>query len=68
MSIAGATCRDRSWHAWAIVVSGDPKMVTMNLHDNADRGAAGLNRIRSQLAHHKQVVIDQIGCNGTDGD
>jgi hypothetical protein len=49
-------------------VSGDPKMVTMNLHGNADRGAAGLDRIRSQLAHHQQVVIDHVGSNGTDGE
>ena len=57
--IAGA-CRHRSWHAGAIVVSGQPNMVAMNLHGDADHGASSLDRIRPQLAHHEQAAIDHV--------
>jgi hypothetical protein len=60
-------CRHQSWHTGAIVVSGQPNMVAMNLHANVDPGAASLDRIRSQLAHHEQTAIDHVTCSRSAG-
>jgi hypothetical protein len=60
--------RHRSWHSGAIVVSGEPNMVAMGLHGDADHGASSLDRIRSQLAHHEQTAIDHVTCSRSAGE
>jgi hypothetical protein len=43
-------------------------MVAMNLHRDADAGAASLDRIRPQLAHHEQAAIDHVTCSRIAGE
>jgi hypothetical protein len=59
---AAITWRNRyaSRNPRRIVVSGDSNMVAMNLHGQADRNTPGLDRVRGQLAHYEQAILDHV--------